>query len=158
MTTQLRDGIIDKDKQEIPRMNHKKIGVPFAQRRLEGRTDSDTLFLSVKSICGYRCVQLFVHLLTKFLWIANLWIEKDNLGAYKNYIKEVGTPNIMLMDNSKSRVGNKWTENSRKNKTQQIISAPDKQNKNASERKDNDVKDQVDYKLFASQDPIVLWW
>ena len=45
-TTQLRAGDIDMDQQEIPRMNCKKIGVPFAQLRLEGRTDSDTLFLS----------------------------------------------------------------------------------------------------------------
>ena len=33
-TTQLRDGNIDMDQQEIPRTNRKKIGAPFSQRRL----------------------------------------------------------------------------------------------------------------------------
>ena len=83
-TTQLRAGDIDMDQQEIPRMNRKKIGVPFAQLRLEGRTDSDTLFLSVKSIHGFCCVKLFVHLLTQFLWITNIRREKDNHGAYQD--------------------------------------------------------------------------
>ena len=35
--------------------------------------------------------------------------------------------------------------------------APDKQNQNTSEQKINDVKHRVDYKLFASQTPIVFW-
>ena len=72
VNTQLRAGDIEMDQREIPRMNRKKRRVPFAQQRLEGRTKSDTFFLSVKSICGFRCVQLFVHLLTQFIWIANL--------------------------------------------------------------------------------------
>ena len=108
-TTHLREGDIDIDQQEIPRMNCKKRGVPFTQRRLEGRTDSDTFFLSVKYICGFRCVKLFVHLLIQFLLIANLRIEKDNHGAYQDYIREVGTPNILLTDNAKSQTGKKWT-------------------------------------------------
>ena len=88
-------------------MNRKKIGVPFAQRRQEVRTDSKAFFSSVKSICGYRCVQLFVHLLTQFIWIANLQREKDNHGAYQDYIIEVGKQNISLMDNAKSQFGRK---------------------------------------------------
>ena len=145
------------DQREIPRMSRTKIGVPFAQRRLEGRTDSNTFFLSVKSSLGYRCVQLFVHLLTQFLWIENLQREKDNYGAYQDYIRVVGTPNILLMDNSKSKVERNWTETFWNNKTQQIMSAPDKQNQNASKQKVNDVKHRVYYTLFASQAPIVFW-
>ena len=80
-TTQMRAGDIDMDHQEITRMNLKKRGVPFAQWRLEGPTDSDTLFLSVKSIRGLGCVQLFVQLLKQFIWIPNLRREKDNHGA-----------------------------------------------------------------------------
>ena len=71
-TTQLRDGNIDMHHQEIPEMNRKKRIVSFAQRRLEGRTNSDIFFSSVKSIHGYRCVQLFVHLFTNFIWITNI--------------------------------------------------------------------------------------
>ena len=33
----------------------------------------------------------------------------------------------------------------------------DKQNQNALEQKVNDVKQQVEYTLFASQAPIILW-
>ena len=124
-TTQLRNVNIDMDQQEIHRMTRKKRRVPFAQRRLEWRTDSDTLFSSVKYICGYRFVQIFSHLLTQYLWIVNLRREKDNHGSYQDHIREVGTPNILLTDNAKSQVGNDWTETSRKNKTQQIMSEPE---------------------------------
>ena len=112
------------ENQDIPRINRKKIGVPFAQRRLEGRTESDTFFSSVKYICGYRCIQLFVHLLFQFLWIENLQHKKDNHEAYQYYIREVGTPNILLTDNAKNQVGKKWTETSRNNNTKQIQSPP----------------------------------
>ena len=144
------------DKQEIPRMNHKKIGVPFAEQRLEGRTDSDTLFSSVKSICGYRCVKLFVHLLTQFICIASLRREKDNHGSYQDYIREVGTPNILFKDNAKSRVGKNWTETYQNNKTQQIMSEPNKQKQKKLEQMVNDVNHRVDYTLFASQAPILF--
>ena len=156
-TTQLRDGNIDMDQREIPRMNRQKRGVPYAQRRLEGRTDSDTFFSSVKSIRGFKCVQLFVHLMTQYLWIGLLRREKDNHGAYQDFIREVGTPNILLTDNAQSQVGAKWREISRSNLTQQRCSAPSKQNQNQSERKIGDVKRRLSYSLFASQAPLVFW-
>jgi len=84
--TQLQDGKLDMDQREIPRMNHQKHGVPYAPRRLEGRTDSDTFFLSIKSVRGFKCVQLFVNLITQYLWIALLRREKDNHGAYQDFI------------------------------------------------------------------------
>ena len=156
-TTQLRDGTLDMDQREIPRMNRQKRGVPYAQRRLEGRTDSDTFFSSVKSIRGFKCVQLFVHLITQFLWIGLLRREKDNHGAYQDFIREVGTPNMLLTDNAKSQVGHKWRETPRSNLTQQRCSAPDKQNQKQSERKIGDVKRRTAYTLFASQAPILFW-
>jgi len=139
-TTQLRDGKLDMDQREIPRMNRQKRGVPYAQCRLEGRTDSDTFVLSIKSVRGFKCVQLFVHLITQYLWIGLLRREKDNHGAYQDFIREVGTPNVLLTDNARSQVGNKWKEISRSNLTQHKCSAPDKQNQNQSERKMGDVK------------------
>ena len=156
-TTQLRESTLDMDEREIPRMNRKKRGVPFSQRRLEGRTDSDTFFSSIKSIRGYRCIQVFVHLWTQFLCVTLLRRERDNHGAYQDFIRDVGTPNILLTDNAKSQVGKKWTETSRKNQTQQRQSAPDKQNQNQSERKVGDLKRRVGYTLFASQAPLVFW-
>jgi len=156
-TTQLRDGKLDMDQREIPRMNRQKRGVPYAQRRLEGRTDSDTFFSSIKSVRGFKCVQLFVHLITQYLWIGLLRREKDNHGAYQDFIREVGTPNVLLTDNAKSQVGNKWKEISRSNLTQHKCSAPDKQNQNQSERKIGDVKRRTAYTLFASQAPIIFW-
>ena len=138
-------------------MNRQKRGVPYAQRRLEGRTDSDTFFSSIKSVRGFKCVQLFVHLISQYLWISLLRREKDNHGAYQDFIREVGTPNVLLTDNAQSQVGNKWKETSRSNLTQQKCSAPDKQNQNQSERKIGDVKRRTAYTLFASQAPILFW-
>ena len=157
-TTHLREGDIDMDQQKIPKMNCKKRGLPSAQQRLEGRTNFDILFLSIKSFPGFRCDQLFVHLLTHFLWIANPQKEKDNHGAYQDYIREVGTPNILLTGNSKNQTVRKWTETSQNNQKQQIMSAPDKQNQNASEQKINDIKHRVYNTLFASQSPIIFWY
>ena len=103
-TTQLRDGKLDMDQRGIPRMNHQKRRVSYAQRRLEGRTDSDTFFSSIKSVREFKCAQLFVHLITQCLWIGLLLREKDNHGAYRDFIREVGTPNVSLTDNTKSQV------------------------------------------------------
>ena len=138
-------------------MNRNTIGVPFAQQRLEGRTDSDTFFSSVKSICGYRCIRLLVHLWTQFLWITNLRREKYNHGTYQDFIRKVGTPNILLMDNTNSQFGKKWADTSHRNQTQQKQSSIDKHNQNQSERKVGDVKKRFAYTLFSSSAPIVVW-
>ena len=61
-TTQLWASDIDMDQQEIPGMNCKKRGVSFAQQRLEGRTDSNNLFSSIKSICGLRYCSIILPL------------------------------------------------------------------------------------------------
>ena len=121
-------------------MNHKKRGAPFAQQRMEVWTDSNTFFSSVKSICSFCFFLFFFHFLTQFLWIANLQRGNDNHGAYQNYIREVGTPNIFLTNKAKSQSVNKWSKTSQKNQTQQIMLVPDKQNHNTSELNINDVK------------------
>ena len=113
--------------------------------------------ISIWSISGYRCIQVFVHLWTQFLWIEKLRQERDNHISYQDFIREVGTPNILLTNNSKSQVGKKWTETSRKNKTQKKQSSLDKQNQKQSERKFGDVKNRVAYTLFTFSAPIVLW-
>ena len=141
----------------VKTQNLKKRGVPFAQMRLEVRTNSNTFFSSVKSIRGYRCVKLFVHLLTQFLCISNIWSENHNHRTYQDYIREARTPNNLLKDNANSQLGKQWTETSWNNKTQQIMSAHDKQNQDTSGRNVNDVKHRVDYTLFASKSPIIFW-
>jgi len=141
-------------------MHHQKRGVPCAQQRLEGGTDSDTFFSSIKSVCGFKCVQLFVRLIIQCLWIGLAGLlcrKKDNHGACQDFIREVGTPNVLLTDNTQTQVGNKWKEISRSNLTQHKCSTPDKQNQNQSERKMGDVKPRTACTLFASQAPIVFW-
>jgi len=133
------------DQREVPRMNSQKWGVPHAQRGLKGRTESDTFFSSIKSVYGFKCVQLFIHLITQFLWIGLLHRKKDNYGAYQDFIWEVGTPNVLLTDNAKSQIRRKWKEISHSNLTQHKCSTPNNQNKNQSECKIGDVQWQIAY-------------
>ena len=89
---------------EIIRMNLNKRGVTFAQRRLEGRTDYDTLFSSVKYIRGYRCIQLFFHLWTQSLCIANLRREKITTALTKTLLERLELRTLCLQIMSRAKL------------------------------------------------------
>jgi hypothetical protein len=156
-TTQLCTDGIEMDHREIPRVQRQQRAHPIHGRRLKGRTDTDTFFASLKSIRGYRCCQLFVHILSQFVFVTLLRKESQNLRAYEDFVTEVGTPNLLLSDNAQSQTGRAWTTFSRKNHTKTATSAPHKQNQNQAERKIGDVKRRVCHTLFCSGAPLVFW-
>jgi hypothetical protein len=156
-TTQVYEDNIEAENRDMPRMTRQKRDHLVHVKHLEGRTDTDTFFSSIRSTRGFRCVQLFIHLATQFLFVALLRREKDNHGGYQDFIREVGAPETLLSDNAKSQTGERWKQTSRRNMTNQITSAPMKQNQNHAERKIGDVKRRTVLTLHFASAPITFW-
>ena len=59
-TTQLCEAPVEMEKRILPKQHRKPRIVLLHPRRLRGRTDTDTIFSSITSVKGFKCVQLFV--------------------------------------------------------------------------------------------------
>jgi hypothetical protein len=70
--THLCESPVEMDKREAPRQHRKKRVQAFHPKRIEGRTDSDTFFLSIKSVRGYACIQIFFVCLHKFTFVRGM--------------------------------------------------------------------------------------
>ena len=157
-TTQLRESTLDMDEREIPRMNRKKRGVPFSQRRLEGRTDSDTFFSSIKSIRGYRCIQVFRSTSGRNSCTLLYYVESVTTTVHTKISLETSerqtscsptTPKVKLVRSGLRLRGRiRHSRDSRR---------PISRIKTNPERKVGDLKRRVGYTLFASQAPLVFW-
>ena len=154
-TTRFCEAPVEMENRENMRQHRKARILPLYPRRIKGRTDSDTIFSSVMSIKGFRCVQLFVCLLSDFLFVKCLRRESQSHSAYQDFIRDVGAPNSLLTDNSQTQTGKLWTQTSRNNATSQIHSVP--HNQNTAERKVQDAKHRTAMTLQYSNAPLVFW-
>jgi hypothetical protein len=156
-TTQLCESPVEMDKREAPRQHRKQRVQALHPKRIEGRTDSDTFFSSVKSIRNFGCVQIFYSVLHRYIFVRGMRKESESHGAYQDLVRELGAPNILLTDNAQTQVGKKWTRTSRDNATRQIKIAPHNQNQNNAERKIQDVKRRTIMTLRYGKAPLVFW-
>ena len=156
-TTQLCTHPIEMENREAPRQHRKQRLLPLHPRRLEGRTDSDTFFASEKSIRNFTCIQLFFHVPSGFIYVRCMRREAHSHGAYQDFVREVGAPNLLLTDNARTETGKKWTKTSRDNITKQVAIAPHNQNQNQAERKVRDLKARVLVTLRKANAPIQFW-
>jgi hypothetical protein len=156
-TTQLCSDPVEMENREAPHQHRKSRVLPLHPKRIKGRTDSDTFFSSIKSIAGFTCVQIFVSLLSQFIFVRCMRREAHSHGAYQDFVRNIGAPNILLTDNSQTQTGKKWTATSRANVTKQINSVPHNQNQNHAERKIQDVKKRVIMTLRYAKAPLVFW-
>ena len=156
-TTQLWIEPIEMENREAPRQHRKQRILPIHPRRLQGRTDSDTFFASEKSIQNYTCVQLFFHIMSGFLYVRCMRREAHSHGAYQDFVREVGAPNLLLTDNAQTQIGKKWTKTSRDNITKQVATAPHNQQQNQAERKIGNMKTRVLLTLRKSKAPLSFW-
>ena len=156
-TTQYYEGDVEMDNREIPRQQRKQRLGALHVSRVTGRTDTDTFFANVKSIRGFKACQLFVNLPTAHLWGGLLKKEKHNSGAYQDYIREIGAPNVLGSDNAQSETGNKWKAISRTHCVDQITTTPHGQHQNGAELKVRGVKHRTIRTLFCSGAPQVFW-
>ena len=156
-TTQLCAEPVEMERREIPKQHRKKRLLPLHPRRLRGRVDSDTFFSTVKSIRNYKCVQLFVHVNSDYLFVRCMQREAHSHGAYQDFIREIGAPEMIVTDNSQTQTGQKWEQTSRSVMTKQRTFAPHNQNQNKAERRIGDVKHKTVHVLFRSGAPLLFW-
>ncbi len=156
-TTQLCVNLIEMENRDAPRQHRKQRLLSLHPRRLEGRTDSDTFFVSEKSVRNFTCVHLFFHIESGYLYLRCMRREAHSHGAYQDVIREVGAPNLLLTDNAQTQIGVKWTQTSRENVTKQVSTAPYNQQQNQAERKIRDMKSRVLLTLRRSKAPIIFW-
>ena len=83
--------------------------------------------------------------------------ESHSHGAYQDFVREIGAPEIVATDNSQTQTGTKWEETSRKNVTKQRKFSPHNQNQNKAERRIQDVKHKIVYILERADAPIKFW-
>jgi hypothetical protein len=125
-------------------------------RRVPGRTDSDTFFASNKLIRNFACVQIFYCVVSCFTYVKGMKQEAHSHGAYQDFVREIGAPNLLLTD-SKTQTGNKWRKTSRDNVTRQVNIAPHNQQQNQSERQIGHMKHRTMQALNYSGAPIEFW-
>ena len=156
-TTQYFAKPVAAETRAYPMQHRQRRLFPLHLKRLQGRTCGDTFFSSLRSIRGYTCVQLFVALYADYIWVKMLRRESQVPGAYQDFVRDVGTPNELLTDNSKVQSGEKFKKINRDNLTQHNFSTPHCQNQNPAERKIQDVKHRGILVLFLSKAPLVFW-
>ena len=156
-TTQLCSAPVEMENRENPRQHRMKRIHPMHPTRIPGRTDSDTFFASVKSVQGFKCVQIFYTLVAKFIFVMGMRKESHSHNAYQDFIREVGAPATLLTDNSRTQTGKKWTETSRRNVTRQRHISPHNQNQNESERIIGTVKRRTVLTMRYANAPLVFW-
>jgi hypothetical protein len=115
------------DNQENPRQHRKTRLHVLHPKHINGRTDSDTFFATVKSVQGFRCVQMFFCNIAKFLFVKGMRKESHSHGAYQAFVRDEGVPNLLLTDTSRTQTRKKWMKTSRENITKQINSVPHNQ-------------------------------
>ena len=118
-TTQMQVEPVKLERREVPKQHRKKRLLMLHPRRLKGRTYTDTLFSTVKSIRGYLCVQIFCHVKLDFLFVRCIQRESNSHGTYQDYIHEVGDPEMIITENSKTQTGKEWEKTSRHVMTKQ---------------------------------------
>ena len=156
-TTQYCVEPIEMELRDIPRQHRKKRISPLHPRRLGGRVDTDTFFSSVKSVRGYKCIQLFVHVESDFIFVRCMQRESHSHGAYQDFIREVGAPQMIVSDNAKTQTGKKWEATSQSYLIKQRRFAPYNQNQNKAERRIQDVKHKVMMVLDRGRAPLKFW-
>ena len=156
-TTQLCAEPVEMERREMPKQHRKKRLLPLHPRRLRGRVDSDTFFSTVKSIRSYKCVQFFVHVNSDYLFVRCMQREAHSHGAYQDFVREVGAPQVIITDNSQTQTGQKWEATSRSIITKQRKFAPHNQNQSKAERRIQDVKHKTVHVLQRAKAPLEFW-
>ena len=156
-TTHFYSEPVEMENREFPRQHRKKRLLSLHVRRIAGRVDSDTFFSTVKSKRHYSCVQLFVCVDSKFIFVRCLLREGQSHAAYQDFIREIDAPEMLCTGNAKTQVGGKWTTTSRQHHIVQRNTVPHNQNQNHAERSIQDIKHKTMQVLYETQAPLQFW-
>ena len=102
-------------------------------------------------------MQLFVHLPSDYIFVRCMQRESHSHGAYQDFIREVGAPEIIATDNSQTQTGSKWEATSRSIIIKQRKFAPHNQNQNKAERRIQDAKHKTVQVLENSGAALKFW-
>jgi hypothetical protein len=83
--------------------------------------------------------------------------EAHSHGAYQDFVREIGAPELIVTDNSQTQTGKKWEATSRSIITKQRKFEPHNQNQNKAERRIQDVKHRVMMVLGKAKAPLIFW-
>jgi hypothetical protein len=156
-TTQMCEPRAEMDNSEFPCQHRKSRLQALHPRRIPGRTNSDTLFSSQLSVRKFACVQIFYCVASCLTYVRGMRREAHSHGAYQDFLREIGVPNLLLTDNSKTQTGKKWRKTSRDNVIRKIHLAPHHQNQNQAEGQIGTVKHRTIQALNYSEAPIEFW-
>ena len=156
-TTQMQTTPLEMETRSTPRKLRTKRDAAIHTNRVKGRCYSDTFFSTVKSIRNFLCVQLFVYSLSDFIYIKPMNKESQSHSALQDSIRDVGAPQEMFTDNSKTQKGKQWTKTLRPLFVRWIGCASHKQNQNKAEQKIQDIKHRTILTMYNSGAPLVMW-
>jgi hypothetical protein len=103
------------------------------------------------------CVQIFYCVASCFTYVIGMRGEAHSHGAYQDFVREIGAPNFLITNNSKTHTGKKRQKTSRDNVTRQVNIAPHNQQQNQSERQIGHVKHRMMQAFNYSGAPIEFW-
>ncbi len=112
------------------RQHQKSQVLPLHTKCVQGCTHSDTFFFSLVSTMRYTCIHVLYCILLWFVTVKLMLIESHSHGTFKDFIRYVGAPNVILTNNSQTQTGAKWTDNSHKHSIQQKATVPKNQHQN----------------------------
>ena len=156
-TTQYCKSTVEMENRAHPRQHRKKRLLPLHPRRIPGRTDSDTFYASVKSVRQFTCVQIYHCVQSGYTHCVPMKLEQHAIESYVDFIREVGAPNTLLVDNAKALTKTKFTNLSRQYAVKQQSTTPYNPQQNTSERKLAVVKHRTMLTLRLSNAPLSFW-
>ena len=68
-TAQMQVDPVESERRDIPKQRRKNRLLMLHPRCLQGHTDTDTFFSTMKYILGYLCVQIFCHILSDYIFV-----------------------------------------------------------------------------------------
>lgn len=156
-TTQLCTTPVEMDAQHSPQQHQKQCLQALHPWRIEWQLDSDMFFSSVKSICNFACMQIFYCLVSKYTYMTFLQRKLQLHHALQDFIRNVGAPNVLLIDNAQTQTGTKWTQTCCEYVICQIHLMPHNQKQNHSERRIQDLKYWTVLVLCRYLAPVEFW-
>ena len=149
---------VEAETREYMRDHYKARLLPLRPFRINDTCFSDTFFSSITSVRGYTMFQLFAFKYSQFD-VPYLMKKKAQANArFRDLVREVGAPNIMVTDGAKEMTGEDWLNTCRQFCISSHMSEAYHQNSSLAERRGGDLKTAL-IKMFhlTPQAPLAFW-
>jgi hypothetical protein len=130
-------------------MNHRRLHEGYA---------TDTWFSSEPVRNGETCVQLFVGLVSFLVFPFGMKTESEGPSKLKTFVRQIGTPFLLMNDNSKMQTGSRWMDICDNYNIGTSTTEPHHPWQNRAERKIGTVKQSVNRLMDRTNSPGFLWF